>query len=112
MPTISGRVSALANAVTANVFAGNPFEFIAAPSIINLAVTQAGATGAITANFQLGGEALMNGGNISSRAAFPTFRDDMIAMAGGSPGERLFLTFTNTTGAAVNVDFIAEITPL
>jgi len=113
MPAISGSVSVAANAVSLNVLAGSPFEFIALPSIVNLAMTQAGAAGSdITANFQIGGESIMNGGNVSDRTAFPTFRDDLAAMAGGSPGERLFLTFTNTTGGALVVQFIMEITPL
>jgi len=113
MPTISGRVAAAANAVTENVLAGSPFEFVAAPSVINMAATQAGAApDDVTATFQIGGEAIIQGGNVSDRAAFPTFRDDLFARAGASPGERLFLTFNNTTAGALNVDFLIEITPL
>jgi len=113
MSTISVRTSVAANAVSANVLAGSPFEFVAAQSVVRLAVTQAGAApDDITCNFQIGGESIVNGGNVSDRAAFPTFRDDQFAMAGANAGERLFLTFSNTTVGALNVDALIEITPL
>ncbi len=113
MPTISGLVSVAANAVSANVLAGSPFEFVAQPSIIKLASTQAGAAASdITANFQIGGESLMQGGNISDRSAFPTFLDDIIVEAGAQPGERLFLTFANTTAGALVVQFLLDIMPI
>lgn len=113
MPTISVRTSIAANSVSPNVLAGSPFEFIAARAIINLAITNpAGTPGDITTAFQVGGESIIQGGNVSTRNAFPTFRDDVIAMAGGDAGERLFLTFTNTTIGALNVDTLLEITPI
>lgn len=113
MPTISGDVSVAANSTSANVLAGSPFEFIAQPSIIKLAATQAGAAAAdITSNFQIGGEALMQAGNISDRSAFPTFLDDIIVEAGAQAGERLFLTFSNTTVGALVVQFLLDIMPI
>lgn len=113
MPTISGRVAVAANAVSANVFAGSAFEFISQPSICKLAVTQAGAAPTdVTADFQIGGESLAQGANVSDRAAFPTFRDDLFVEAGGQAGERLFLTFANTTAGALNVDFLLDIMPI
>lgn len=113
MPTISGSVSVAANATSANVLAGSPFEFIAQPSICKLACTQAGAAASdITANFQIGGEALMQAGNISDRSAFPTFLDDIIVEAGAQAGERLFLTFANTTAGALVVQFLLDIMPI
>lgn len=113
MPTISGLVSVAANAVSANVLAGSPFEFISQPSIIKLASTQAGAAASdITGVFQIGGESLMQAGNISDRSAFPTFRDDLIVEAGGQSGERLFLTFANTTAGALVVQFLLDIMPI
>lgn len=110
MPTISGRVSVAANSTSANVLSGSPFEFVSAAAIVKLAATQRGAAPSdITSNFQIGGESLMQDGNISDRAAFPTFREDLIVEAGASPGERLFLTFQNTTVGALNVDFLLDL---
>jgi len=113
MPTISGSISVAANAVSANVLAGSAFEFVAQPSIIKLANTQAGAAPTdITADFQIGGESLAQGAIVSDRAAFPTMRDDMFVEAGAQPGERLFLTYANTTAGALIVTFLIDIMPI
>jgi len=113
MPTISSSISVAANSRSANVLAGSPFEFVSQPSIIKLATTQAGAASSdINANFQIGGESLMVDGNIANKAAMPTFRDDLIAEAGAQDGERLFLTFSNTTVGALVVQFILDIMPI
>ena len=113
MPTISGTISVAANASSANVLAGSPFEFVAQPSIIKLACTQAGAAASdITGDFQIGGESLLQAGNISDRAAHPTFRDDIIVEAGAQAAERLFLTFSNTTAGALLVHFLLDIMPI
>lgn len=113
MPTISVATSVAANSVSANVFAGSPFEFVGARAIVNLAATQAGAAASdITAAFQIGGESVVQGGNVSDRSAHPTFREDVLAMAGAEAGERLFLTYTNTTVGAILVNTLLEITPI
>jgi len=113
MPTISGSVSVAANSTSANVLAGSPFEFVSQPSIIKMAVTQAGAAASdITSNFQIGGESLMQAGNISDRDAFPTFLDDLLVEAGAQAGERLFLTFSNTTVGALVVQFLLDVMPI
>ncbi len=113
MPTISGSISVAANSVSANVLAGSPFEFVAQPSLIKLANTQAGAAPTdITCDFQIGGESLIQGGIVSDRAAFPTFRDDVFAEAGAQAGERLFLTYANTTAGALVVKFLLDLMPI
>jgi len=113
MATISIRTSIPANTVSLNVLAGSPFEFLGLKSIVRLANTHAGATPElITMNFQIGGESLANAANVSNRTAFPTLRDDIAVTAGGNEGERLFLTYTNASGAAILVDTLVEIMPL
>lgn len=113
MPLISGTISVAANAVSANVLAGSPFEFLSLPSLVELAATQAGAAPTdITCVWQIGGESLIQSGDVSDRAAFPTFQDDIMLNAGGQAGERLFLTFANTTAGALLVAFLVKITPI
>ena len=113
MSTISLRVSVAANSASGNVLAGSPFEFVAANSIVTLAATRPGGTpGDINADFQVGGESITSQANISTRTAFPTFRDDVIAQAGAEGGERLFLNLNNTTVGALNVDVLVDIRPL
>ncbi len=114
MPTISGLISVAANASSANVLAGSPFEFVAQPSVIKLAAIQAGAANDdINADFQIGGESLLQAGNIGRGGnSFPRFNDDVIVEAGAQAGERLFLTFANTTAGALVVDFLLDIMPI
>ena len=112
MPTISSSISVAANATSANVLAGSPFEFVSQPSIIKVALTHPGGIGAITGTMQIGGESVMQAGEVSNRAAMPTFREDLIIEAGAQVAERLFLTFTNTTGAAIVVRFLLDIMPI
>jgi len=113
MPTISLRTSVAANASSGNVLAGSPFEFAAKDSVIILATTNPGGTpGNITADFQIGGESLTTQANISTRSAFPTFRDDTFVQAGAVAGERLFLNYNNTTAGALNVDTLVDVMPV
>lgn len=114
MPTISGTVSVAANATSANVLAGSPFEFVSQPSLVKLAVLQAGAVNSdITADFQIGGESLLQAGNIGRGGnSFPRFNDDTLVEAGAQAGERLFLTFSNTTVGALLVDFLIDVMPI
>ncbi len=114
MPTISGLVSVAANATSANVLAGSPFEFVAQPSLVKLAAIQAGAANDdITSDFQIGGESLLQAGNIGRGGnSFPRFNDDVLVEAGAQAGERLFLTFSNTTAGALVVDFLLDVMPI
>lgn len=113
MPIISLLTSVAANGVSGNVLAGSPFEFVNQPSIIRLAVTQAGAAASdITADFQIGGESVALQANVSDRTAFPTFLDDIFVSAGGQAGERLFLNYNNTTAGALVVQTLLDVSPL
>lgn len=113
MPTISLSVSVAANSSSGNVLAGSPFEFVAVPAIISLALTQAGAAAAdITMDFQIGGESLTSQANTPFKAAMPTFREDTLVKGGASAGERLFLNLNNTTGAAIIAQVLLDILSL
>lgn len=113
MSTISLRANVAANSASGNVLAGSPFEFAAANSIISLAVVRAGGTpGDINADFQIGGESITSQANVSTRNAFPSFRDDVLAQAGAEAGERLFLNLNNTTAGALDVDVLVDVRPL
>ncbi len=113
MPTISLRTSVPLNASSGNVLAGSPFEFVAKDSIIIVMVTNpGGVVGAINADFQIGGESLTQAANVSNRNGFPNPETDVLVKAGAVGGERLFLNYNNTTGAAINVDTMIDITPV
>ena len=110
MPTMTDRRSVAANTRTTNVLAGLPFEFVSNASIIRFY----GAAAAIGVNtdFLIGGENLVSDSEISSANRFPLRPDDLITEHGGSPGDRLFISYRNTTGAAIIVQTLVDVIPL
>ncbi len=110
MPVISSAVSVGANAQSGNVLAGNVFEFMSRPGLVNFLATQ--AVIGLLVDILVGGEAEALGAVPAIRAAaapFPVKPDDSIVIAGAGQGERLFMEFRNTTGAAIIAQFLVEI---
>ncbi len=110
MPVISGAVSVAANARSGNVLAGNVFEFMPRPGLVNFLLT--GAVIGLQADILVGGEAEALAAVLPIRAAgapFPVKPDDSIVIAGALQGQRLFLDLINTTGAAIIGQFVVEI---
>jgi len=107
MPIMQGTVSVAANAVSANVLAGELFEFLSRPSRIAIYVT--GAVVGLNCTFLLGGVSFSNDQAAPFKTGFPIIPDDFFVDAGGFAGERLVLTFRNTTGAAIVASFKVEV---
>ena len=110
MPTMTDRRSVPANTRTTNVLAGLPFEFVSSASIIRF--YGAAAAIGINTDFLIGGENLVSDSEISSANRFPLRPDDLITEHGGSPGDRLFISYRNTTGAAIIVQTLVDVIPL
>lgn len=107
-PVITGQaVSVGANAVTANQLAGELFEFPMRPSAIRIYAVAA-AVGVLM-TFSVGGTVIANDVPISAANRFPVVPDDLVIEEGALAGERLFMTFRNSTGAAILVDFKVNI---
>ncbi len=107
MPIMQGTISVGANAVSANVLAGELFEFISRPS--RIAIYVVGAAVGINCTFLLGGVSFSNDQAVPDKTGFPIIPDDFFVDAGGFAGERLVLTFRNTTGAAIVATFKVEV---
>jgi len=107
MPIMQGTVSIAANDVSLNVLAGELFEFISRPS--RIAVYVVAAVVGVTCTFLLGGVSFSNDQDVPNKAGFPIIPDDFFVDAGGFPGERLVLTFRNSTGAAIVATFKVEV---
>lgn len=101
MPIMSGTLSVAANTTSANVVAGETFEFAPGAAIITVLGTSS-ATG-INCSLTVGGLSVAQGALVSHANRFPIQPDDVAAQIGADPGDRLFLTFTNTTGGALTV---------
>lgn len=106
---ISDSISVAANTRTANVLAGQQFEFMPARASVQMRASSA-ATGVRT-DMNIGGEQLAVDTLVPPTNRFPIAPDDTMVTTTGMKGERLFLTFRNTTGAAIIVQYAVEIMP-
>ena len=107
MPIMQGTVSVAANDVSPNVLAGELFEFLSRPSRIAVYVT--GAVVGLNCTFLLGGVSFSNDQDVPFKTGFPIIPDDFFVDAGGFAGERLVLTFRNTTVGAIVASFKVEV---
>lgn len=101
MPTMQDSATVGANAVSANLLAGLLYEFLPAQAAIRLACT--GAATGLRTTFLVGGVSLINDQAIGLQNRFPIIPDDIMGEFGGDSGDRLILTFRNTTGAGIVV---------
>jgi len=110
MPVISGAVSVTANSRSANVLAGNVFEFMPANGLVNFLLT--GAVIGLTCDILVGGQAEALAAVLPIRGSanpFPVKPDDSIVVAGAFAGQRLFLELINSTGGDIIGQFLVEI---
>lgn len=101
MPVISGGQTALAaNTTTANLVAGQMHEFLKRPAAVTLAAC--GSAVGLQATLIIGERTIVNDQPISAANRFPILPDDILAQDVGRSGERIILTFRNTTAGALN----------
>lgn len=96
MPTMQDSVSVAANSVSANVLAGQLYEFVSA---INVTVSVTGSATGLRTTF-ICGVPLINDQAINLQNRFPLVPDDIIH-SGQVPGGRMVLTARNTTAGAL-----------
>jgi len=99
MPTMQNSLSVAANAVSANVLAGQLYEFLPANAQVVLSV--AGSAIGLNTTLLAGGVSLINDQAINIANRFPVIPDDIITQEQVPAGARLLLTFRNTTGGAL-----------
>jgi len=102
-----GNLSVAANSTSTNRVAGLTHEFLDRPAQIILAAAAA-AVGLVT-SLLVAGVALVDDQSVSQANRFPIIPDDIIAseVVGGG---RILLRFRNTTGAAIIVHWLIDIT--
>lgn len=106
---ISDTISVSANSRTANLLAGQQFEFLPARASVQLRAASS-ATG-IRCDFNIGGEQLAVDTLVPPTNRFPIAPDDTLLTSSGRKGERLFLTLRNSTAGALTVQWAVEIMP-
>lgn len=97
MPTMQDSVSVAANSVSANVLAGQLYEFV--PPGANVTVSCTGSATGLRTTF-ICGVPLINDQAINLQNRFPLIPDDII-QNGPVPGGRMVLTARNTTAGAL-----------
>lgn len=105
MPTMQDSLSVGANAVSANVLAGQLYEFVEQGSSVTISVT--GSAIGLRTSF-ICGIPLINDQAINLQNRFPLVPDDIIH-SGLVPGGRMVLTFRNTTAGALTAFWRADL---
>lgn len=98
MPTMQDSLSVPANGVSANVLAGQIYEYLGGPT--NLVLSACGSATGLRTTLLVNGVALVNDQAINLQNRFPLIPDDIITqelVAGG----RVVVTFRNTTAGAL-----------
>jgi len=103
--TVQG-LSVAANAVSANVLAGQLYEFLDRVMPVMLAATSS-AVG-INVTFLVGGVAVINDQPISQANRFPVLPDDVVTALRRARG-RLVLTFRNSTAGPLIVNASVDV---
>lgn len=106
---ISRTDSIAANSRSANILAGEAFEFLPARSRIRVRSTSA-AVG-VRMDFSVGGEVLAANALVPPTNRYPLDPEDLVLQVAGVQGERLFLTYLNTTGAAIVTQTSIDVLP-
>jgi hypothetical protein len=97
MPLMQDSVSVAANAVSANVLAGQLYEFVNPGTLVTVSVT--GSATGLRATF-ICGTPIINDQAINLQNRFPLIPDDLLT-TGPVPGGRMVLTARNTTAGAL-----------
>jgi len=110
MAVIQKEVSIAANSANENLLSGSAFEFLRGNAVVSIGVTAA-ATG-IVCNIQSGADIVLEESAAYIKTQFPIIPDEMFYTDVGQQGDRLVVRVRNTTGAAIVVRCIVQVTLL
>ncbi len=100
-------LSVPANSVSANIYAGKPFEFISPGTVLRVRMSAA-AVG-LQSTILAGGAYLMLDQAISQSNRWPVLPDDMTLQTDVPGGGRLIHTVRNTTVGAITFNHVTEV---
>lgn len=110
MPVIQKEVSVAANATVDNLISGSSFEFLRGNAVVSCGIV--GSATGLVASIQSGSDIVLEEAPILVKTTMPTIPDDMYYNDVGVQGDRLVLRIRNTTGGALTVRAVVQITPL
>lgn len=104
---VDGSRSVAANAATDNVLDGKPEVYLSSASALTILVSAA-ASG-LRATVLIGDTVVVQDQEVSDTNRYPFLPDDFLAEMGGAPGDLVYVSFRNTTGAAIVVTTVVQV---
>jgi len=107
MEVMTDRQSVGANASVANAVSGKIHEFLSRPSKVRFY----GAASAVGLNFStlVGNRTFLQDQEVSAQNRMPIVPDDFICEAAGKTGDRIVVSYRNTTGGAITAFLRVEV---
>lgn len=110
MPVIMKQVSVPLNGTVDNILAGSAFEFARSNALVSMGVSAA-ATGTFV-TFNSGADVVAEEFEPAILTRYPIIPDEMYFSDVAAAGDRLVIRVRNTTGAAIVVRVVCQVTPL
>lgn len=110
MPVIQKEVSIAANATNENILSGSAFEYARQNEIVSIGL--AGSATGLVSTIQSGAEVVVEESPILVKTTMPTLPDDFYYNDVATAGDRLKVQVRNTTGGALTVRAVVQITPV
>lgn len=104
---ISRTDTVAANTRSANVLAGEQFEFLPKDALVR--IRSSATIDNVRMDVQIGSQTIISNGLVPNTNRFPIVPDDNMGEFGARAGERLFLTYNNTTAGAGTIKTVIEI---
>lgn len=102
------ETSIAAGAVVDNLYAGSNFTFLASPSIIVVGVV--GSATGLVASLQIGARVVVEESPLAVLTTMPVIPDQMYFTGVGLQTEQIILRVRNTSGGALTVRSICQLT--
>lgn len=110
MPLVRKEQSIAANSTLDNVVTGSIYEFLPYNAAINIGLN--GSATGLVATINSGSDTVLEEAPVNVSTAFPVIPDDMFAQDVAAGGERLVIKVRNTTGGALTLRSLIQITPI
>lgn len=110
MAVIQKELSVAGNTAVENLLSGSAFEFLRGNAVVSIGVTAA-VTGVVV-NIQSGADIVLEESAAYIKTQFPIIPDEMFYTDVGVAGDRLVVRVRNTTGGAIVVRCIVQVTLL
>lgn len=108
MPVIMKQVAVPLNGTVDNVLAGSAFEFARTNQLVSMGVSAA-ATG-LFVTFNSGADVVAEEFEPPIKTVYPIIPDEMYFSDVAAAGDRLVIKVRNTTGAAIIVRVVCQVT--